>query len=295
MTPNVYAKAIASGTFAQSDRVGVVVIAGDPTFTYQTEGNAINVIVTDDIGAPINPGIRYWLSPTVAGKVTAVQPIASNQYSVPVYIPYAIAGGIITPQRSLLGPVGAPGASPPVFLGILNEGNGFSSQTILNGNYHAYWIIFNSSTGNPIQVTNGGAPSGIGFQIYSGGVWTVGNASAYIDGVNSTAGVNTATWWGFVRNTVSPNTMLLVPPLVNQPELGFGFCMLTTANGLVNISGEIDFADYSSLPIVGYTSDLSLAQIIAGVANGLRMIVDGPGAFVPGSGFYLTVFGIPNT
>jgi hypothetical protein len=71
--------------------------------------------------------------------------------------------------------------------------------------------------------------------------------------------------------------------------------MLTTANGLVNISGEIDFADYSSLPIVGYTSDLSLAQIIAGVANGLRMIVDGPGAFVPGSGFYLTVFGIPNT
>jgi hypothetical protein len=294
-TPNVYAKAIASGTFAESDRVGVVVTAGDPTFTYQTEGNAINVIVTDDIGAPINPGVRYWLSPTVAGKVTATQPIAANQYSVPVYNPFAVDAGVITPQRSLLGPVGAPGSSPPVLLGVLGDGNGFASQTILTGAYQAYWIIFNSTTGNPLQVTNGGGPSGIGFQIYSGGVWTVGGASAYLDGVNSTAGVNTATWWGFVRNTVSPNTMLVVAPLVNQPEIGLGFCLLTSNIGFANISGQIDFADYGVAPKVGYTSAISSAQGIAAAANGLRLIVDGPGAFVPGSGFYLTVFGIPNT
>lgn len=293
-TPNVYAKAIASGTFAQSDRVGAVVIAGD-TFTYQTEGNAINVIVTDDVDAPINPGVRYWLSPTVAGKVTATQPIASNQYSVPVYVPYAVAGGIITPQRSLLGPVGAPGASPPVFLGILNEADGFANQTILNGNYHSFWIIFNSLTGNPIQVTDGGANSGIGFQIYSAGAWVIGNCSAYMDGVNSTAGVNTATWWGFVRNDTTPNTMLVVPPIVHQPELGFGFCLLNTNTGFANISGEIDFANYNAPGAVGYTSDFSSSQGFAAAPNGLRMIVDGPGAFVPGSGFYLTVFGIPNS
>lgn len=102
-SPNVYAKATASGTFAQSDRVGVVAVPGDPTFMYQTEGNAVNVITQDDLGGTINPGVRYWLSanPATTGKVTAVQPTAPGQYSVPVYLPYAAAGGIITPQRSL--------------------------------------------------------------------------------------------------------------------------------------------------------------------------------------------------
>jgi hypothetical protein len=302
-----YVKAIAT-TLANSQAVGVVIeVINANQFKLQFSGyiatdGTVFAPFQDDAAALLVPKIVYYLSSTVAGELTAVDPsIASAGFSKPLYIPEQTVGtvnrnaGYILPQRPLNPYVANPNSSPWIFLGILNDANGFSSDTILTGPYHAYWIIFNSTLGAPLQSTNGGAPSGFGLQIRSAGVWSVGPGSAYMDGVNSTAGVNTATWWGYVRNTIGPASMLLAPPLVNQPELGFGFCLLTSNNGFGNISGEIDFANYGVVPNIGYTCDFSSAIGIVAAAQGLRLVIEGPGALIPGSGFYITVYGVPNS
>jgi len=139
---NVYAKAISSGTFAQADRVGVVTIPGNPIFTYQTEGNNVGAILSDYLGAPINPGVRYWLSPITAGKVTAIKPTAVGQYTVPVYIPYAAGAGIITPQRPLIvSPAAGPGGMNLITsINIANQPNVYLSN-IFDGTYQDIMIV----------------------------------------------------------------------------------------------------------------------------------------------------------
>lgn len=141
-TPNVYAKAISSGTFAQADRVGVVTVTGNPTFTYQTEGNNSGAITLDDVGAAITPGVRYWLSPTVAGKVTKIKPTAVGQFTVPVYMPYATGAGIITPQRPLIIPPAAgPAGMNLITSVVLNNQTSVLFSNIFNGTYQDIVIV----------------------------------------------------------------------------------------------------------------------------------------------------------
>lgn len=141
---NTYALATAQGTFAQADDIGVVSVAGSPIFTYQTEGNAINIITVDELGAPIVPGTQYWLSdnPAHLGKVTAVKPTVVGHYTVPVYQPYDVAAGVIARQRPLIVPAAAGGGGMNLITSyVLNNDTSHLFSGIFDGTYQDIQIV----------------------------------------------------------------------------------------------------------------------------------------------------------
>lgn len=102
-----YAKAQAN-TLANAQAVGVVVANPAPTtnqFTLQFSGYNTGSITTDDLGNPVVASVPYYLSSTVAGKVTSINPILA--VSKPIYIPeqgtanLGVNAGYILPQRPL--------------------------------------------------------------------------------------------------------------------------------------------------------------------------------------------------
>lgn len=108
-----------ANTFGNSLAVGFVVqIIDANNFVYQTSGYilqsaTITPPLVDDLGAPLIAKNLYYLSDTVAGRMTNVEP-ASPNYSRPMYIPEqtiattGVNAGIILEERSLL-----QGAAPP--------------------------------------------------------------------------------------------------------------------------------------------------------------------------------------
>ena len=81
-----------ANAFATSGVVGMVVeVISSDEFVLQTDGyltqNSYNPfpLIQDDTGNPLNGGKTYYLSPTVAGSVTAINPETLGLTSVPVY------------------------------------------------------------------------------------------------------------------------------------------------------------------------------------------------------------------
>jgi len=114
----VYVRAQAD-TFANSLAVGFIIQSIDANnFIYQTSGYVAETAtvfppLTDDTGAPLVASTLYYLSSTVAGKLTSVEP-ASPNFSRPMYIPEqtiattGLNAGIILEERSLM-----IGSTPP--------------------------------------------------------------------------------------------------------------------------------------------------------------------------------------
>ena len=73
--------------FATSNAVGIVKEVIDANnFLLQSEGYNVGSFSVDDVGADITPPQVYYLSPTVAGKVTATNPITAGNISKPIYV-----------------------------------------------------------------------------------------------------------------------------------------------------------------------------------------------------------------
>jgi hypothetical protein len=97
-----------ANTLASSQVAGFVVAnVGPNMWSIQTSGYNIGAITKDYLGAILTPGVPYYLSPTVAGAITSVNPISPNTWSKPLYIPEQIAGigtvnaGYILNQRPI--------------------------------------------------------------------------------------------------------------------------------------------------------------------------------------------------
>lgn len=257
-------------------------------------------IVDNEIGTP------FYLSATNAGQITTTQP-PSGFYSKPIFMASTAGAGHILPHRPLPSSMLAPTASPNVYLGRLDSTNSFSNTTILqdaDGNtYGAYLVIIHSgdevSANYGIKFT-GGANIAIGFQFFIDGVWqtTPGTYANYISGVNSTAGVNTATWWGRVANSgvgVGRDMGLVLPQISSTTALFSGNGILTCSPSATVLTGSFVGANLAVAPIVGYTSQ-GWCGCEAGVstATGLRISATS-GALVAGSTSYILIYGIPNS
>jgi len=177
----------------------------------------------------------------------------------------------------------------------------------LSGNtYDGYQLIFNSGRINDpdfgIRATIGAGNVGVGFQYYENGAWktTVNTYASYLSGVNSTAGVNTATLYGYVENSpgVEPRDMGILFRKV--PRLA----ILISGEGKIvssPIGAEINFqcmcADYFTIAPsgIGYTSiGWAGSGSHTAKATGLRIVPTAGGAIDLNSEGYVAVYGIPN-
>lgn len=101
----------------QAQAVGVVIAAGNPVFTIQTEGYNQGAVTLDEAGMPIASGTIYYITGTHAnaGKITSIPPAGVAQYNKPVFVceqtfaNNGIYAGVILPQRPLLSSVVAGG------------------------------------------------------------------------------------------------------------------------------------------------------------------------------------------
>lgn len=261
-------------------------------------------IVDNEIGTP------FYLSATNAGQITTTQPPGAF-YSKPIFMASTAGAGHILPHRPLPSAILAPGASPNIFLGYLDKDNNFSSQTILrdqtnpdvNTNYFgAYSLIIHS--GDEVAVNYGikfsGAPSiAIGIQFFIDGIWqtTAGTYADYLSGVNSTAGINTATLYGHVANGgvgVGRNLGLVLPPISNRVALINGTLTLTAAASSHVATFNVIGVDLSGATPIGYSNTgWCGSDSGVGVATGMR-IVSNVGALEANSSSYVAVYGIPN-
>jgi hypothetical protein len=307
--------------FAQSQSIGAVITTGNPVFTVQFCGYATNVVTgaVDATGAPIpmSPSTFYYLSETMPGKICPTKPLLPGSYAKPVYICDSVANatGWILPQISLPKDISTPGASPLIFCGVLNAANNFSSQTILqdaNGNtYKSYQLIFNNGTivgGNYGIRATGAAPNvGIGLQFF-GTTWSTTNDryASYISGVNSTAGIDTATWWGSVANggAIPERTyaQILKPTSRAIVMVGGNGIISSTTNNLGNGALIIDCnflcVDSEGFPPgagIGYTCVGNINGVTDTLATGLRVAILNGTIDLAASPGYISVWAIPNS
>lgn len=301
---------LADSTSKQNSQVvGLVInVVTVNDFVLQTSGYNIGAVTQDDLGAALVPGTTYYLSATLSGAIGA-EPTAAGLFSKPLFVSEQAGGtnaGYIYEQRPLAAAVGNAGASPLIFCGVLNDANSYSSQTILqdaDGNlYNSYQVVIHSGdeVGNyGIKYT--GAPLiGIGFQFFIDGIWQTvsGNYADYISGVNSTAGVDTATWWGHVANTagLGREMGLVLPPVSNHMGLISGNSILTCAPSGHVMVGNYVGVDLSGITPIGYSSSGWMAcDAGVGQATGIRVSATAPAVLTPGSSTYITFWGIPNS
>ena len=88
-----YTPAIAT-SLQSSQVVGFVVgvTAAPNTYIIQSSGYNVGAITQDDIGAPLTPGVVFYLSKTVAGAISATNPVTGNFISKPLYVSEQISG-----------------------------------------------------------------------------------------------------------------------------------------------------------------------------------------------------------
>jgi hypothetical protein len=123
-----YVKAQAN-TANNATVVGVVIDVEDAnTFTMQQSGST-------DIFAGLTAGEKYFLSPTVAGGMTAVEPTTPGEVSVPVFDAKTTTGGwVICLQRGLVvqegtAPYVTSGTNSPNIVTVNQPGHGFVDPT----------------------------------------------------------------------------------------------------------------------------------------------------------------------
>jgi hypothetical protein len=305
----------ADSTSKQNSQVVGLVIA-TPTvndFVLQTSGYNIGAVTQDDQGMALVPGTTYYLSASISGAIGA-EPTASGLFSKPLFVSEQVGGtnaGYIYEQRPLTAAVGNSGASPWIYLGRLDAANNFSSTTILqdeNGNtFRAYEIIVHAGDNVALSYGirgTGAGPVGIGFRFYVNGgfVSTPGNYASYLSGVNSSAGVNTATNWAYVANSglgVGRDYAVVLPRTSTDVGLGAGQASLTTTlNGGSILSGQFVAFDIATSPgaTIGYTCDgwAGGGSDGANYPTGMQVYFDN-GVLTPGSPAYILVYGIPNS
>lgn len=327
-----YVKALAD-TLANSQAVGVVIqVINVNSFRLQFSGYVATDLTTNTtapfeyvsapgpIFSPLVPKTVYYLSNLNAGQLVAVDPstISATAMSKPLFVSEQTIGtvnknaGYILPQRPLSGANANPNASPYIFLGTLNHGNNYSSTSILqdsNGNtFGAYIFIvrfgLSNGTNQCIRATSA-TNLGIGFQFYAGG-YVATNHATYTSGVNSSAGLNTATWWGYVENTgvgVGSDNCVLLPRLAPDMRLvgGNGVITIGTATGGLAGAGivyNIIGTDVTGATHIGYTSiGSSSSGLGVGPVTGFKVYFDSASPVVidPNNLGYIDVYGIPNS
>lgn len=306
---------LADSTSKQNSQVvGLVIAVPDANdFVLQTSGYNIGAVTQDDLGAPLVPGTTYYLSATLSGAIGA-EPTASGLFSKPLFVSEQVGGtnaGYIYEQRPLAAAVGNATASPWIFLGRLDAGNNFSSTTILqdsNGNtFRAYEMIIHPGDDLAIQYGvrgTGAGPVGIGFRFYVNGafVGAPGSYATYLSGVNSSAGVNTATNWAYVANSglgVGRDNAVVMPRTSTEVGLAAGTATITTTlNGGSVLSGQFVTFDLATTPaaVIGYTCDGWSGGGADGAhyPTGIELYFDN-GTLSPGSPAYILIYGVPNS
>ena len=95
-------------TYANSLAVGVVIDASDPnSFVLQTSGYNIGAFSVDDLPIAIQGGRYYYLSETMPGRISLVQPVIAGRQSKPIFsceqgiAEAGIVAGYILEQRSI--------------------------------------------------------------------------------------------------------------------------------------------------------------------------------------------------
>ena len=324
--PVQYALAQAN-TFDNSQAVGVVCLTPAPTantFSLQECGYNIGSITTDYLGVAVVAKTIYYLSPTVAGKVTSINPTAPGQFSRPVYSceqGVATAGvnaGWILPQRPLTSAVANPTASPYVYLGRLDNASPdgpFADANIFNNNggpFKSYFINYNPNVVNGHGLSAVGPnPITIGFQFAAGGVFYTGTVyQASLSGVNNSAGLGVATLWGYIEDTSSPaNSAIFFPHLGTETgtRVAVSFCnfQLTdnAVGGGMQLIGNAYCTDWSVGNVPSNHNFTSFGQAAGsngggpGVfTSGIRLFFGGAGAAIfDGTSGYFSIWGIPNS
>lgn len=204
-----YARAQAN-TLDSSQVSGVVISDPDPNqFTVQQSGFINNVVVPAFVDGPLNSAQLLYLSPTMAGKITATQPNVVGQFIKPCYVQETAAGriGEILPQIALpvTGPV-VPGTGWTVIStqNIVNQAacnitgiTGFYRYRILLENVIP---VNNSETLMMRTSSNNGASydSAVGDYEWAGSSATTSDTKLNLTGVYTGAILvsNTALWGG---------------------------------------------------------------------------------------------------
>lgn len=312
---NTYSKSVNS-SLATAQTVGVVITAGDPTFTLQFSGWNSNTVIgaVDTTGGAlaIVAGTTYYIS-QVPGKITPT--VLPGAISKPVFVSESATNvsGWVLPQRPLSQSSGNPNASPPVFLGTLNHDNGYANPNIFQDNlgnfFNSYFIIFNNGPNNGTNLgcrATSTSSLGVGFQWYIGGAYlnTLGVYASYMSGVNNSGGNNTATFWGFVANDLSvpgrDNAVIL--PRINTDV------RINSFSAIVSIgrspSGDGVTMNFNGF-VVSETLPVDLANTTTGEnfgagtgsCTGFKVYFDSAGTVTldPNNLGYFDVYGIPNS
>lgn len=313
---NTFALANAYSTLAAAQAEWVVtgIPIANNTFTIQQGGQIKELIATDDMGAPIDSGPIYYISPIVGqeGKLTATSPTGVGQFSKPFYIQQVASSltGWLLDQRPQNG---RPSGS--IFLGYLNAANNFDSTAAITGfpfgfgatGFKAYQLIMNTEATFPgtggIRAT-GPNPISIGLQVHDAGGWVNppnGGNSYYTYGINSLGTINPGpgTSYAQIQNDATNDSMILMPPIgttVDFTGLEGILTVIESGTGFgANFQWNGFFIDNSNVlnPNIGYVlSGGSLAGSIASV-DGIRVYFGGGATVSPGSQSYIAVYGIP--
>lgn len=203
-----YTKALAD-TLTNSQAVGVVVANPAPTtnqFTLQFSGYNTGSITTDDLGNPVVASLVYYLSSTVVGKVTSVNPVLA--ISKPIYVPeqgtanLGVNAGYILPQR----PLGAA------------DGNTNVHTVVATNSFHVgQWVYIQSDNTYQLAIATSlatsqvagvvTAASGTQFTVQQSG-WIAGVvALTYIDGGTITTGS------AYYLSSVNAGNISITPPI----------------------------------------------------------------------------------
>jgi hypothetical protein len=82
-----FAKAIATSlATSQAEWMVTAVVTPGSVYTIQQGGQVKGAVIADDNADPIDSGEIYYVSPTVAGKLTKVMPTSSGLYIKPFYV-----------------------------------------------------------------------------------------------------------------------------------------------------------------------------------------------------------------
>lgn len=285
--PVSYTRAFAD-TLANSQAVGVVIqVVNANQFVLQFAGYNTGAVTIDDMSVALISSTTYYLSNSVMGAITSIDPITTGGVSKPLYISEqttnflgGVNAGYILPQRPLGG--NSP-ISGHVFLGYLNAANNFADTNILTG-YNTYFMLFQ----NNISCTGSSTPSSIGIQLYISGAYDGTLAcTTYVQGINN---MGAGTLWGQV--VISQPSLVLFPALYNNAVLTTGYAYLTVYNSLYDLEFQVFTADN---PVtIGYTGNGQALKDGPPGATGMRVFFSGTGATIGGTG-YVAVYGIPNS
>jgi hypothetical protein len=115
LSDQTFALANAYESFAASQAEWMVtaIVTPNSVFTIQQGGQVKGLVTTDDMGANIQSGPFYYVSPIVGkeGKLTMIEPTGNNQFSKPFYVQQVLSSstGWLLDQR----PLPASGSPPP--------------------------------------------------------------------------------------------------------------------------------------------------------------------------------------